>query len=146
MVHRLQYAAWRPDETTKTLLTRSGEAIMALRTTLAVSAVALAAALSANVWAADDVRSTDTRTIEHSFGRAGGLAGSDRVTGLTAGNQPIGITYDYEVAARTNMSTDRPSTERVGVTYDTEVAARTNMQRGSTKSVVAGQPDGKQAN
>jgi hypothetical protein len=119
---------------------------MALRTTLAVSALALAAALSANAWAADDVRSTDTQTIEKSYGRAGGLAGSDRIAGLTTGNQPIGVTYDQDVAARTNMSTDRANTERVGVTYDEEVAARTNMQRGSTKSVVAGQKDGKQAN
>jgi hypothetical protein len=119
---------------------------MALRNTLTVSALALAAVLGANAWAADDVRSTDTQTIEKSYGRAGGLAASDRVAGLAAGTQPIGVTYDTEVAARTNMSTDRPSAGQVGVTFDAEVAERTNMQRGSTKSVIAAQPQGKQAN
>jgi hypothetical protein len=118
---------------------------MALRKTLALSALALAAALSANAVLADEVKSTSTQVLEHAYGRAGGLVGSARVAGLAAGTQPIGVTYDAAVAARTNMSTDRAAASGVGVTYDTEVAARTNMPRGSTKSVVAGQP-GAQAN
>jgi hypothetical protein len=115
---------------------------MALRTTLAISALALAAGLS-NLALADDVKATRPQTIDKSYGRAGGLAGSDRVAGLTAGDQPVGITYDRAVAERTNMSTDRASATSVGVTYDEQVAERTNMQRGSTKSVVAAQPHGK---
>jgi hypothetical protein len=117
---------------------------MALRTTLAVSALALAAGFT-NMALAQDVRSTDQQTIEHWYGRAGGLTGSERITGLTAGNRPIGITYDQEVAARTNMSIDRATGRNVGVVYDEEVATRTNMQRGTSKPVIAAQP-GRQAN
>jgi hypothetical protein len=120
--------------------------MMALRNTLAVSALALAAGLSANLALADDVRSSNTQEIQSWYGRAGGLAGSDRVTALRAGERPVSITYDRAVAERTNMSTDRASGARIGVTYDEQVAERTNMQRGSTGSVVAAQPEGKQAN
>jgi len=118
---------------------------MALRTTLAMSALALAAGLS-NLALADDVKATNPQTIEKSYGRAGGLTGSDRVAGLSAGDQPLGITYDRAIAERTNMSTDRANGASVGITYDEQIAARTNMQRGSTKSVVAAQPHGKPAN
>jgi hypothetical protein len=105
----------------------------------------LAAGLS-NLAIADEVKATDTQTIENSYGRAGGLAGSDRVVGLTTGQRSIGVTYDRDVAARTNMSTDRASGTSVGITYDKEIAARTNMQRGTTEPVVASQPHGKQTN
>ena len=113
---------------------------MAIRTLLAVSALALAAGLT-NVAIAQDVRSTDDQTIAQTYGRAGGLTGSDRVTGLTAGHRPVGVTYDRDVAERTNMSTDRANGAGVGVVYDEEYVGRTNMQRGTSKSVVAGQPD-----
>jgi hypothetical protein len=119
---------------------------MALRNTLALSALALAAGLSVNPAMADDVKSSNPQAIQQWYGRAGGLAGSDRVAGLRTGEQPVSITYDRAVAARTNMSTDRASDAAVGISYDEQVATRTNMQRGSTRSVVATQPDGKQAN
>jgi hypothetical protein len=117
---------------------------MAIRTTLAVSALALAAGFS-NLALAQDVRTTDPQTFEHWYGRAGGLTGSERIAGLAAGNRPLGITYDQDVAARTNMSTDRATGGGVGVVYDEDVATRTNMQRSTSKSVVAAQP-GRQTN
>ena len=41
------------------------------------------------------------------------------------------MTYDKDVAARTNMSTNRSNAASVGISYDKDVAARTNMPRGS---------------
>ena len=111
---------------------------MAFRTMLAFTAVAVASAL-ANVAVAGDVTSADPAAVPHFYGRAGGLTGSDRVAGLRTGQQAVGISYDQELAARTNMSTDRATGKSVGVTYDQDVASRTNMARGATKSVVAGQ-------
>jgi hypothetical protein len=118
---------------------------MALRTTLALTGLALATALS-NLALADDVKATNPQTIAKSYGRAGGLAGSDRVMGLTVGTQPVGVTYDRGIAERTNMSTDRAAETSLGVTYDEQIAERTNMQRGSPKSVVAQQPPRKSSN
>jgi hypothetical protein len=112
---------------------------MALRSTLAVSVLALAAGFS-NFAMAGDVKATNPQILEKSYGRAGGLTGSDRVAGLTVGDQPVGVTYDRGVAERTNMSTDRAAETSIGVTYDKDVAARTNMQRGDESPVVAGQP------
>ena len=119
---------------------------MATRNALVLTALALAAGLTVNAAVAEEVKSNSTETIQKWHGRAGGLAGSDRVAALSAGDRSIGVTYDRAVAERTNMSTDRTTDARVGVTYDEQVAARTNMQRGSTKSVVAAQPGERPAN
>jgi hypothetical protein len=119
---------------------------MKLRNALALSALAVSAAVT-GLALADDVKSNSTQTLEKFYGRAGGLTDSDRVTHLTAGNQPVGVTWDRDVASRTNMSVDRPAVVGgVGVTYDPDVAARTNMQRGSSTSVVAEHPKGSQSN
>jgi hypothetical protein len=96
---------------------------------LLISAIAAAAALSVNAYAADLVTSTDSDTIAKSYGRAGGLAGSDRVSGLQAGSAQIGVTYDADVAMRTNMPRAQGARQTVGVSYDADVAARTNMPR-----------------
>jgi hypothetical protein len=95
-----------------------------------VSAIAAVAALSINAYAADIVTSSDSDTISRSFGRAGGLAGSDRVGGLQTGTARVGVAYDADVAARTNMPRGQAPNGEVGVTYDADVAARTNMPRG----------------
>ncbi len=70
-------------------------------------------------------------TVDHWYGRAGGLVGVDRLAALpsAATNPGITITYDRDVAARTNMPLDRSSGAGVTVTYDRDVAARTNMGR-----------------
>jgi len=94
-----------------------------------LSAVAVAAALCGSAYAADIVTSGDLSTVGKWYGRAGGLAGSDRVGGLQAGQSTVGVTFDQEVAERTNMSRD-PRTSQVGVSWDRDVAARTNMPRG----------------
>ena len=44
-------------------------------------------------------------------------------------NPGIGVSYDRDVAARTNMSVDRITGQGVTVTYDRDVAERTNMGR-----------------
>jgi hypothetical protein len=100
---------------------------------LLISAIAAAAALSVNAYADSIVTSTDPSIIAKIYGRAGELVGSDRVSGLQAGKAQIGIGYDADVAARTNMPRTEGSTNQtVGVSYDADVAARTNMQRGDT--------------
>jgi hypothetical protein len=95
------------------------------------SAIAVAAALSGSAYAADIVTTGDLSTTDKWYGRAGGLAGSDRVHGLHAGDTKVGVVFDQDVAARTNMARERTAGQ-VGVTWDRDVAARTNMQRDST--------------
>ena len=98
---------------------------------LLISAIAAAAAFAVNVHAADVVTSGDLGTIDKWYGRAGGLTDADRVSALKAGTTKLGVAYDADVAARTNMSRAQAAHNQVGVTYDADVAARTNMQRGS---------------
>lgn len=99
-----------------------------MNTKFLLSAIAVAAILGGSAYAADTVTSGDLRTVDKWYGRAGGLAGSDRISALSVGNAMVGVTYDQDVAARTNMSRD-PRTSQVGVTWDRDVAARTNMPR-----------------
>lgn len=101
-----------------------------MKTKLLISAIAAAATLSINAYAADQVTTSDANTIANGFGRAGGLAGSDRVGGLKVGGTQVGVAYDADVAARTNMPRAQGAAQSVGVTYDADVAARTNMPRG----------------
>jgi hypothetical protein len=113
-----------------------GDLIMNLRSTLSVSILAAAAALSVGVASAEStaVKSNDVGTINKSYGRAGGLVGSDRVKDLrvhTSSHAPLGVSWDAEVAARTNMPADRAAGAGVGVSYDHAVAERTNMPRGT---------------
>jgi hypothetical protein len=120
-----------------------GDLIMSLRSKLSVSIVAAAAALSVGVASAqsDAVKSNDAGTIGKSYGRAGGLVGSDRVQGLRphgSASAPLGVSWDAEVAARTNMPIDRTRDAGVGVTYDQAVAERTNMPRGTSPVQAAG--------
>jgi hypothetical protein len=101
-----------------------------MNTKLLISVIAAAAALSFNAYAADQVTTSDADTIAKGFGRAGGLAGSDRVSGLKAGGTQVGVAYDADVATRTNMPRAQGTAQSVGVSYDADVAARTNMPRG----------------
>ena len=96
-----------------------------------LSAIAFAATFAGSAYAADVVTTGDVNSVGQWYGRAGGLTGSDRVHGLRPGDAKVGVTFDQDVAARTNMARDR-STGQVGVTWDRDVAARTNMQREST--------------
>ena len=112
-----------------------GGRIMKLRNKLIASALAVTAALTiSTAFAADGgvVGSSDLQNIDKWYGRAGGLTGSDSVSGLTARSKPLGVSWDQDVASRTNMSVNRDTSDaKVGVTYDADVAARTNMGRGT---------------
>lgn len=96
-------------------------------------AVVLAAGIgSAAIAAGPILKSGDISQAGLWYGRAGGFVGADRVThleGNTAAAQ-VGVSYDKEVAARTNMSSDRAGDTSVGIAYDKDVAQRTNMPRG----------------
>ena len=52
---------------------------------LFISAIAAAAALALNAQAADVIHSGDINIVGKWYGNAGGLAGSDRVSGLAVG-------------------------------------------------------------
>jgi hypothetical protein len=108
-----------------------------MNTKLLISAIAAAAAFAVNSHAADVVTSGDLSTIDKWYGRAGGLTDTDRVSALKAGSTQVGISYDADVAARTNMAREQATHNQVGVTYDADVAARTNMRRAGD---AAGQP------
>lgn len=123
---------------------------MSLGRKLSVSVLATAAAFSVGIASAvaNDVKSGDIDTIGKSFGRAGGLVGSDRIKNLsthTSANSPLGVSWDAEIAARTNMPADRAAGGGVGVSYDQAVAARTNMPRGAADVQAAG-IEGQKAN
>ena len=113
----------------------------AMNAKLLLSAIAVAATLGTSAYAADIVTSGDLSTVNQWYGRAGGLAGSDRIGALHTGNSTVGVTFDQDVAARTNMSRDARNSQ-VGVSWDREVAARTNMPRdgGTTPASTATVP------
>jgi len=97
---------------------------------LLISAIAAAAALAVNAHAAGVVTSGDLGTVDKWYGRAGGLTDTDRVGALKAGSTKVGVSYDADVTARTNMPRAQGTNSDVGVSYDADVAARTNMPRG----------------
>ena len=102
-----------------------------MRKRLLVSAAAIAATLAMSAYAAETVHSGNISNMDQWYGRAGGLQGSDRVAALATGKTMVGVAYDADVAARTNMPREQATTDKtVGVTYDADVAARTNMPRG----------------
>jgi hypothetical protein len=121
---------------------------MTVRNKLLTSAIVAVAALSATAALADGsvLKAGDVSGAPHWYGRAGGLVGSDRVAALrtNAANPGIAVNYDRDVAARTNMATDRISDQTVTVTYDRDVAQRTNMGLRETAPVqAAGAPAAK---
>jgi hypothetical protein len=116
---------------------------MSLRSKLSITVLAAAAAFSVGVAsaAANDVRSSDVGSIGKSFGRAGGLVGFERIKDLSTHNasrSPLGVSWDADIAARTNLPADRAAGAGVGVSYDQAVAERTNMPRGQADVQAAG--------
>lgn len=106
---------------------------MTARNTVFAAAILAAASLSAATALAEPntLKAGDVSTMDHWYGRAGGLVGAQRIASLhaDADNPAVTVTYDREVAERTNMPLERSSGEGVAITYDREVAARTNMER-----------------
>ena len=98
-------------------------------------ALAAAAAVSAGAAIGDDsqtLKSGDVESMSKWFGRAGGLVDSDRVPAARTNGAKIGITYDKDVAERTNMQREPAEGKGIGVAYDKDVAERTNLPRGGT--------------
>ena len=88
----------------------------------------------------DALKSGDVDTMGQWYGRAGGLTDSDRVSVLgksATGNQQVGITYDKDVAQRTNMQRESASSKEIGITYDKDVAERTNLPRSEKPQATA---------
>jgi len=115
---------------------RQQEIMMKLNSNLK-SQAALAAAISVlsigSALAGGETLSTgNVDSMGQWYGRAGGLTGSERVMaiGKASTSNQVGITYDKDVAQRTNMQRDAADNGNIGITYDKDVAARTNMSRG----------------
>ena len=88
---------------------------------------------------ADMVRGGDPSQMELWQGRAGGLLHSDRVTRLRApvAGAEVEVTYDKEVAQRTNLPRDEGAVQKLAVSYDKEVAERTNLPRSEKDTLTA---------
>lgn len=102
---------------------------------LAIGALSIGTAVAGG----DILRSGDVNQMSKWYGNAGGLQGSDRVTELgksTNASNQVGITYDKDVAQRTNMQRDSATSKDIGIAYDKDVAERTNLPR-SDKSAPA---------
>lgn len=88
---------------------------------------------------ADMVRGGDPSQMELWQGRAGGLVHSDRVTHLRApvAGAEVEVTYDKDVAQRTNLPREEGDLKQLAVSYDKEVAERTNMPRSEKDTLTA---------
>jgi opacity protein-like surface antigen len=119
--------------------------ISGMKSKWALVAVALAGSIIAQAATAAGpiLKSGDVSQAALWYGRAGGLVGPDRIAhlqGNTADAAEVAVTYDKDVAARTNMATDRESGASVAISYDKDVAERTNMPRGQeTQPIQAAQ-------
>ena len=99
---------------------------------VAVAAAIDALSIGSAIAGSDVLKSGDVDQMSQWYGNAGGLQGSDRVTVLgrsTSGAKDVSITFDKDVAQRTNMQRESASTGTAGIAYDKDVAERTNMQR-----------------
>lgn len=109
--------------------------ISGVKSKSALLAVALAGGIMANaaIAAGPTLKAGDMSHVDHWYGRAGGLVGAERVAYLQpdiGSSAQVGVAYDKDVAARTNMQSDRETGAPVAITYDKDVAQRTNMPRG----------------
>jgi hypothetical protein len=108
-------------------------AIRIPQTTLAAALlVACAAGISTAQAQGPVLKSSNPAHFEQWYGRAGGEVGAERVETLNAPAVPpasVSITYDKDVAARTNMQRNSVDNKEIGITYDQAVAERTNMER-----------------
>jgi len=88
---------------------------------------------------ADMVHGGEPSQMELWQGRAGGLVHSDRVSHLRvpAAGVEVGVTYDKELAQRTNMTRVDDDPQQLAVSYDKEVAERTNMPRSEKDTLSA---------
>jgi hypothetical protein len=106
-----------------------------LNTKTTLFALAAMAALTAGAAVGDEsqpLTSGDVESMSKWYGRAGGLVGSDRVSAARANGSKVGISYDKDVAERTNMQREPVEGKSIGIAFDKDVADRTNLPRGQT--------------
>ncbi len=104
-----------------------------LKVQVAVAAAIGALSIGSAIAGGDVLKSGDVDQMSQWYGNAGGLQGSDRVMVLgkaTSAGKEVGITYDKDVAQRTNMQRDSAPSGTAGIAYDKDVAERTNLPRG----------------
>ena len=106
-----------------------------LKTKVTLFALAAGATMFAGSAIGDEsqaLNSGEVQLMSKWYGRAGGLAGSDAVSAARANGAKVSITYDKDVAERTNMTREPADGKNIGITYDKDVADRTNMSRSQT--------------
>jgi hypothetical protein len=106
-----------------------------LKTKVTLFALAAGAAMFAGSAIGDEsqaLNSGDVESMSKWHGRAGGLTGSDAVSAARTSGAKVSVTYDKDVAERTNMTREPAEGKNIGVTYDKDVADRTNMTRSKT--------------
>jgi hypothetical protein len=111
------------------------KAKLQLKTKVTLFALAAAATVFAGSAIGDEsqvLNSGDVESMSKWYGRAGGVTGSDSVSAPHANGAKVGITYDKDVAERTNMTREPADGKNIGISYDKDVATRTNMTRGQT--------------
>jgi hypothetical protein len=110
-------------------------------TSFAATAIAVALLSAGSVMADETLKTGDSHSMDKWYGRAGGPVGADRIEAIgKATGDHVGISYDQDVAKRTNMPREGAGKNDIGITYDKDVAARTNMQRDVPPTQSAGTP------
>jgi hypothetical protein len=100
-------------------------------TRIATLGVAVALLSAGSAFAGGETLKTgDVNNMDKWYGHAGGLVGADRIEAIgKATGDRVGVSYDQDVAKRTNMPREGVGKSDIGITYDKDVASRTNMPR-----------------
>ena|SRR5215510_11709768 len=92
--------------------------------------IAAASLSMQNVFAQEALKTGDKHMMDKWYGRAGGLVGSERITAISkATGDRVGVSYDADVAKRTNLPREGAGKNDISITYDKDVTSRTNMPR-----------------
>ena len=78
------------------------------------------------------LKSSNPNEFSHWYGRAGGTTGTERIDSLNEATLPppgVSVTYDKDIAERTNMQREGVDNKDIGISYDQGIAERTNMGR-----------------
>src|SRR5262245_13001717 len=110
-----------------------------MKLTWIAAGIAVAMLSIGSAMADETLRTGNPQTMDKWHGRAGGLVGADRIEAISkVTGDRVGVSYDQDVAKRTNMPREGAGKNEIGITYDKDVANRTNMPRGVSPPQSAG--------
>jgi hypothetical protein len=112
------------------------ERMKSIHVSTSAAALALAVMLSLTSKAVHPegpvLKSSNPNQFDHWYGRAGGTTGTNRIDTLNEATFPppnVSLSYDKDIAERTNMQREGVDNTEIGIAYDKGIAARTNMGR-----------------